>query len=54
MSTAKDTFLKVGKKLEVYITNLNPVKTYNLRVLAYSNGGDGRMSSPVQKFRLGK
>lgn len=29
-------------------------KTYRLRVLAYSNGGDGRMSSPTHTFQMGK
>lgn len=25
-----------------------------MRVLAYSNGGDGRMSSPTHRFQMGK
>lgn len=29
-------------------------KMYRLRVLAYSNGGDGRMSSPTHTFQMGK
>lgn len=29
-------------------------KMYKLRVLAYSNGGDGRMSSPTHTFQMGK
>lgn len=27
---------------------------YKMRVLAYSNGGDGRMSSPELTFQMGK
>jgi len=54
MSTANDTIVKVGGKLEAYIDNLSPGKTYNLRVLAFSNGGDGRMSSPALSFQMGK
>lgn len=26
---------------------------YKLRVLAFSNGGDGRMSSPTHTFQMG-
>lgn len=29
-------------------------KMYKLRILAYSNGGDGRMSSPTHTFQMGK
>lgn len=43
----------VEHKLEAYVTSLTPGKTYNLRVLAYSNGGDGRMSSPPITFQMG-
>ncbi|XP_041970407.1 contactin [Aricia agestis] len=53
MSTANDTVIPVEHKLEAYVTNLTPGKTYNLRVLAYSNGGDGRMSSPPFTFQMG-
>lgn len=53
MSTANDTIVPVGYKLEAYVGNLTPGKTYNLRVLAYSNGGDGRMSSPSITFQMG-
>lgn len=53
MSTANDTIVTVGGKLEAYIRGLSPGKMYNLRVLAYSNGGDGRMSSPTWKFQMG-
>lgn len=54
MSTAEDIILLVGNKLEVIVDTLTPGKAYKLRVLAYSNGGDGRMSSPVQAFQMGK
>ncbi|KAK0161854.1 hypothetical protein PV327_008261 [Microctonus hyperodae] len=53
MSTANDTVVPVGSKLEAYVTNLSPGKTYNLRVLAFSKGGDGRMSSPARRFQMG-
>lgn len=53
MSTANDTLIPVEHKLEAYVTNLTPGKTYNLRVLAFSNGGDGRMSSPAITFQMG-
>lgn len=53
MSTANDTIIPVEHKLEAYVTKLTPGKTYNLRVLAYSNGGDGRMSSPAITFQMG-
>ncbi|XP_058974776.1 contactin-like [Musca domestica] len=54
MITANDTIIPVGQKLEAYINNLTPGKSYNMRVLAYSNGGDGRMSSPTLRFQMGK
>lgn len=53
ISTANDTLIPVGTKLEAYITNLSPGKRYKMRVLAYSNGGDGRMSSPALTFQMG-
>ncbi|XP_012252358.2 contactin [Athalia rosae] len=53
MSTANDTIVPVGSKLEAYITNLSPGKSYHMRVLAFSNGGDGRMSSPEHTFQMG-
>nr|XP_008193513.1 PREDICTED: contactin [Tribolium castaneum] len=53
ISTANDTIKPFGGKLEAYVNNLQPGKTYRMRVLAYSNGGDGRMSSPEVKFRMG-
>lgn len=54
MSTANDTIIETGNKLESYINNLTPGKAYRMRVLAYSNGGDGRMSSPELHFQMGK
>ncbi|XP_015510203.1 contactin [Neodiprion lecontei] len=53
MSTANDTIVPVGSALEGYITNLSPGKAYHMRVLAFSNGGDGRMSSPEHTFQMG-
>nr|CAD7405380.1 unnamed protein product [Timema poppensis] len=54
MSTANDTIVYVGSKLEAYINNLSFGKTYNMRLLAFSNGGDGRMSSPAVTFKMGE
>ncbi|KAL1110582.1 hypothetical protein AAG570_008110 [Ranatra chinensis] len=53
MSTANDTIVNVGSNLEAYVVNLSPGKTYSMRVLAFSNGGDGRMSSPAFIFQMG-
>uniref|UniRef100_W4VRM9 Putative contactin 3 plasmacytoma associated n=1 Tax=Corethrella appendiculata TaxID=1370023 RepID=W4VRM9_9DIPT len=53
MSTANDTIIWVGNKLEGYVDNLTPGKSYKMRVLAFSNGGDGRMSSPTLQFQMG-
>lgn len=54
MSRANDTIIGLGNKLEAFIENLTPGKAYKMRVLAYSNGGDGRMSSPTLHFQMGK
>ncbi|XP_046682308.1 contactin isoform X2 [Homalodisca vitripennis] len=54
MSTANDTFIALGNDLEAIVSDLSPGKTYNLRVLAFSNGGDGRMSSPTYVFQMGE
>ncbi|XP_012285560.1 contactin [Orussus abietinus] len=54
MSTGNDTIIPGGSKLEADITNLSPGKAYHLRVLAFSNGGDGRMSSPAHTFQMGE
>ncbi|XP_019880894.2 contactin-like [Aethina tumida] len=53
LSTANDTIVPFGGKLEGYVRNLSPGKAYKLRVLAFSNGGDGRMSSPELTFQMG-
>ncbi|XP_014603516.1 PREDICTED: contactin [Polistes canadensis] len=53
MSTANDTIIPGGSKLEADINNLSPGKAYHLRVLAFSNGGDGHMSSPAHTFQMG-
>lgn len=53
MSRANDTIFSVGKKLEGDVINLSPGKVYHLRVLAFSKGGDGRMSSPTHTFQMG-
>lgn len=54
LSTANDTIIPFGGKLEGYVHNLSPGKAYKLRVLAFSNGGDGRMSSPELTFQMGE
>lgn len=53
MSRANDTIIQIGQKLESYVSNLTPGKAYKMRVLAFSNGGDGRMSSPTLSFQMG-
>ena len=42
-----------GGDLEAVISGLIPGKVYKLRVLAYSYGGDGKMSSPAWEFKVG-
>lgn len=54
MSRANDTTVLIGNTLEAYVTGLTPGKAYRSRVLAFSNGGDGRMSSPTLYFQMGK
>lgn len=54
MITANDTIISLGNRLEATIENLTPGKNYKMRVLAFSNGGDGRMSSPTIQFQMGK
>jgi hypothetical protein len=47
ISSAKDLIKPLGgDELSLVISNLLPGETYKLRVLAYSSGGDGKMSSP--------
>jgi hypothetical protein len=45
--------LDAEKKTRIRIKNLIPKQVYNLRVLGYSRGGDGLMSSPTVQFVLG-
>lgn len=53
---AKEMYLYLdettGDDLQVVISGLAPEKTYKLRVLAYSSGGDGKMSSPAIDFKI--
>lgn len=51
---ANDTLVYIGSPLEAYISDLSPGKSYMLRVLAFSRGGDGKKSSPPWKFQLGE
>jgi len=53
ISDANDTIILNGNKLEAIISNLAAGKTYKLRVLAYSQGGEGKMSSPAWQFQMG-
>jgi hypothetical protein len=53
ITKAKDEEVTVGSRLEKTITGLQPGKMYVLRVLAFSRGGDGKMSSPAKEFILG-
>ncbi|XP_050730835.1 contactin-like isoform X1 [Eriocheir sinensis] len=52
-TTANDSLVFIGSPLETYITDLAPGKSYMLRVLAYSRGGDGKKSSPPWRFQMG-
>lgn len=54
ISTAQDTIVLLGNDLEAHVTNLSPGKRYSIRVLAFSNGGDGRMSSPTIHVQMGE
>ncbi|XP_043215270.1 contactin-like [Amphibalanus amphitrite] len=53
ISDANDTYVPLGQRLEAYINDLEPGAWYKLRVLAYSAGGDGKMSSPEWQFQMG-
>ncbi len=53
ISEANETKIFIGNKLEATINDLTPGKTYFLRVLAYSQGGEGKMSSPAWQFQMG-
>ncbi|KAA0195696.1 hypothetical protein HAZT_HAZT002034 [Hyalella azteca] len=50
---ANETFLPIGNELQVYISDLTPGKTYKLRVMGFSRGGEGKMSSPPWEFQMG-
>merc|ERR1711878_104910 len=56
VSQANSTDVYIGSydfKLEATISDLSPGKTYFLRVLAFSQGGEGKMSSPAWQFQMG-
>lgn len=53
ISVANDTIVYIGNRLEAIIDDLEPGKTYFLRVLAFSQGGEGKMSSPAWQFQMG-
>ena len=53
ISLANDTVIYIGNKLEATISDLTPGKSYFLRVLAFSQGGEGKMSSPAWQFQMG-
>merc|ERR1712107_249800 len=53
ISDANDTYVYIGNKLEATISTLSPGKTYMLRALAFSQGGEGKMSSPAWQFQMG-
>lgn len=49
--------LRLHENLKFFFSlrcSISTGKTYKCRVLAYSNGGDGRMSSPTHTFQMGK
>ncbi|XP_023243533.1 contactin-like [Centruroides sculpturatus] len=51
LTTAKEVVRYLdGEDLETVVPNLVSGKTYKLRVLAFSLGGDGKMSSPPWEF----
>lgn len=51
ISTAKEIIVPDGEKSEAIVDSLKPDHLYKLRVLAYSESGDGRMSSPAPRFQ---
>ena len=53
ISVANNTIVYIGNRLETVIEDLTPGKTYYLRVLAFSQGGEGKMSSPSWQFQMG-
>merc|ERR1712045_299154 len=53
ISVANNTIVYIGNRLETVIEDLTPGKTYFLRVFAFSQGGEGKMSSPAWQFQMG-
>jgi hypothetical protein len=53
ISVANDTIIYIGNRLEATISDLTAGKSYMLRVLAFSQGGEGKMSSPTWQFQMG-
>lgn len=54
LQSAKEVYRALdGDDLAAVVTGLVPGKVYKLRVLAWSFGGDGKMSSPPWEFRVG-
>ncbi|XP_037271064.2 contactin [Rhipicephalus microplus] len=54
LTSAKEVYKQLdGEDLEAVVSGLVPGKIYKLRVLAWSFGGDGKMSSPPWEFRVG-
>ncbi len=53
ISVANDTLIYIGNRLEATISDLTAGKSYMLRVLAFSQGGEGKMSSPTWQFQMG-
>ncbi len=53
ISSASNTVIYMGNPMETTIIDLTPGKTYYLRVLAFSQGGEGKMSSPAWQFQMG-
>ena len=53
ISVANDTTVYIGRNLETIIDDLSPGKTYFLRVLAFSQGGEGKMSSLSRRAEIG-
>lgn len=55
LPSAKEVYKQLdGEDLEAVVSGLVPGKVYKLRVLAWSFGGDGKMSSPPWEFRVGE
>ena len=54
VSQANETTIYIGNTLEATITDLSPGKWYFLRVFAWSQGGEGKMSSPAWRFQMGE